>query len=131
VGCTGVIEAFVLAPAPAPDPAALGLEDGRATLGRVAVIGASRGFGAALALALLARGFEVDGVYSSSPDRAAELTRLAGSRRGDLHMHQADARDPRSLERLAAQPLQGLVLSAAPPPLAMGLAGAELADYVA
>lgn len=105
----------------------------------VVIIGASRGFGAALTLELLSRGHEVHGAYSVSSTAAQELTRRGGGRRELLHLHRIDARDPGSIEQLAetlqdASPLAGIVLCAAPPPLPMGLtasSGVELADYVA
>ena len=131
--CTAAIDAFALPEAGGPDPAALGLREPSPgdVQGRVAVVGASRGFGAALTLALLARGCEVHGIYSASSDRAAQLATLAGPLATRLHMHHADAREPASIRALIRGPLQGLVLAAAVPPLAMGLAGVELADYVA
>jgi NAD(P)-dependent dehydrogenase (short-subunit alcohol dehydrogenase family)/acyl dehydratase len=133
------IECFAVTPAPAADPEALGLGGPvDAERGSVVVIGASRGFGAALTLALLGRGYRVHAVYSSSPDSAAELTRLAGGHRDRLVLHRLDAREPAALAELAAAigpeaPLVGIVLGAAPAPLPMGLTGesaAELADYV-
>jgi NAD(P)-dependent dehydrogenase (short-subunit alcohol dehydrogenase family)/acyl dehydratase len=133
------IECFALAPVGSPDSAALGL--GRPTpadRGSAVVIGASRGFGAALTLALLARGWRVHAAYSQSSESAAELAGLAGAKRDRLHLHQLDARDPGAVGELARElagksPLAGLVLSAAPPPLPMGLTGesaSELVDYV-
>src|SRR5579863_3095120 len=54
------IECFALPVAPDPDPRTLGIGDPPAVQrGPVVVIGGSRGFGASLALALLARGHEV------------------------------------------------------------------------
>jgi NAD(P)-dependent dehydrogenase (short-subunit alcohol dehydrogenase family)/acyl dehydratase len=136
----GTIECFAVAPVAALDRTALAVDWSLgADRGSVVVIGASRGFGAALALALLARGHRVHGGYSSSSDSAGELVALAGDHRDRLTLHQLDARDPRALGELAEAlkpeaPLAGVVLSAAPPPLSMGLSGesgAELADYVA
>jgi NAD(P)-dependent dehydrogenase (short-subunit alcohol dehydrogenase family)/acyl dehydratase len=143
VGATlshGVIECFALAPVADLDPNALGVDGSEtADRGSVVVIGGSRGFGAALTLALLGRGHRVHAAYSSSADSAAALVELAGAHGDRLSLHQLDARDPGALHQLADQlqaeaPLAGLVLSAAPPPLSMGLtaeSGAELADYVA
>jgi NAD(P)-dependent dehydrogenase (short-subunit alcohol dehydrogenase family) len=100
--------------------------------GPVAVIGASRGFGASLALALALRGYEVDGVASTG--------HLSSRGAPGLRLHQLDARDPEAMARLArllserGPAVRGLVLNAALPPLAMGLTGdsaAELAGYVA
>jgi NAD(P)-dependent dehydrogenase (short-subunit alcohol dehydrogenase family) len=154
--CVATIDAFDLAPVPALDPEALGLDRTdpspldrscadharapEADRGAVVVIGASRGFGAALTLALLARGFDVHGVYLTAADSAAELSRLAGARASRLHMHRLDARQPGDMQALSEQlaglgtPVAGLVLNAAAPPLAMGMtasSGLELADYVA
>ena len=137
--CVAAIDAFSVPPAPAPDPRALGLADGppAALLKRAVVVGASRGFGASLTLGLLAQGFDVDGVYAASAASAAELQRLAGPCRERLRMHRLDARDPdgvQALQSAAPSPIHGLVLSAAPPPVSMGLtadSGGQLADYVA
>ncbi len=135
----GAIECFAHAPVAAPDTGLLGVDgpvqDER---GSVVVIGASRGFGAALTLALLSRGYRVHAAYSSSSGSAEELARLAGAHRGRLSLHRLDARDAGALGGLARElapeaPLAGIVLGAAPPPLAMGLTGdsaSELADYV-
>ncbi|MCA1682478.1 MAG: SDR family NAD(P)-dependent oxidoreductase [Actinobacteria bacterium] len=143
VRCLGAIDAFVLPPAPGPDPRALGLSDGSAPSRAPAreqsavVIGGSRGLGACLALALLAHGYEVHGAYSSTSGAAAELERLAARSGAMLRMHRLDAGDPAAVASLAADvrhPVHGLVLSAAPPPVAMGLtggSGGQLADYVA
>jgi NAD(P)-dependent dehydrogenase (short-subunit alcohol dehydrogenase family)/acyl dehydratase len=136
----GTIECFALSPVSAPDPGALGVEGPLAPdRGSVVVIGGSRGFGAALTLALLARGYRVHAAYSSSSDSAEELVGLAGRHRARLALHQLDARDPGALGGLVRTlsdegPLAGVVLGAAPPPLSMGLtseSGSELADYVA
>lgn len=133
------IDCFVLAPSPAPDPT-LGVPAAEGERGAVVVIGASRGFGASLTLALLAHGYSVYAVYRVSAQRARELMQLAGLRASRLHLLAADARDPAAMAELAGTlsavnaPLQGLVLSAAAPPLAMGLtaqSAPELADYVA
>lgn len=121
-------------PEPLPSGSAAG-----ADLAPVAIIGASRGFGAALALELLGRGHEVHAAYSVSSTAAQELARRSGGRRELLHLHRLDARDPASVDQLAGTlraglPLAGIVLCAAPPPLPMGLtasSGEELADYVA
>ena len=136
-----VIECFARAPAPAPDPQLLAAGAEPATdPGTVLVIGGSRGFGAALSLALLARGYTVHVAYSGSPESAAELTRLAGDGSARLVLHRLDAGDHVALTVLsealgdAGTPLKGLVLNAALPPLPMGVtaeSGAELTDYVA
>ena len=136
------IHSFALPRALPPDPVALGLDADAPELdrGAVVVIGGSRGFGASLALALLALGYEVHVAYATSQRRAAELTRLAGSHAERLRLTRVDARDPdavRSLTdavRAGGKPLEGVVLNAATPPLAMGLtpqSAAELSDYVA
>jgi NAD(P)-dependent dehydrogenase (short-subunit alcohol dehydrogenase family)/acyl dehydratase len=133
------IEAFSRSPVAGPDPALLGVAHAlHADLperGRAIVIGASRGFGAALSLALAARGYEVHGAHSSHvPD--AERPTAAGR----LSLHALDAREPAQMATLAgiaaAAPggVEGLVLNAALAPLAMGLtaeSAADLAAYVA
>jgi len=138
---SAVIECFTRAPALAPDPRLLAAgAEPAADPGAVLVVGGSRGFGAALSLALLARGYTVHVAYSGSPESAAELTRLAGAGSIRLELHRLDAADPVALTALgealggAGAPLKGLVLNAALPPLPMGVtanSGAELADYVA
>jgi NAD(P)-dependent dehydrogenase (short-subunit alcohol dehydrogenase family)/acyl dehydratase len=138
---SAVIECFVRAPAPAPDPQLLAAgAEPAADPGAVVVIGGSRGFGAALALALLARGYTVHVAYSGSPASAAELPRLAGAGTARLVLHRLDAGDPVALAALGRSladegtALKGLVLNAALPPLPMGVtaeSGVELTDYVA
>ena len=105
----------------------------------VVVVGASRGLGAALALAFLLRGFEVHAVYSTSTEAADELKRLAGDDAERLHLHRTDAASTSDLEELVSDlrarqlPLRGLVLAAALPPLGMGLSSTsafDLARYV-
>jgi NAD(P)-dependent dehydrogenase (short-subunit alcohol dehydrogenase family) len=135
------IQCFALPVAATPDPAALGLDRApEGERGAVVVVGGSRGFGASLALSLLAMGHEVHIGYATSRRRAAELARLAGARKAHMHLMPLDASDPDEVRALAesvatgARPLVGVVLNAAPPPLAMGLtpqSGVELADYVA
>ncbi|HEV7162120.1 MAG TPA: SDR family NAD(P)-dependent oxidoreductase [Solirubrobacteraceae bacterium] len=140
-GAAARIQCFALAATALPDPVALGLD--RASeedRGAVIVAGGSRGFGASLTLALLALGHEVHVAYATSQQRAAELLRLAGPHASRLHLVRADLRDPAAMQSLsdtvvgAGSPLVGLVLNAAPPPLAMSLtaqSATELADYVA
>lgn len=135
------IECFPVAVPPLPDPAAVGLPDTPAPLsGTVVVVGGSRGFGAALSLALLARGYAVHIVYAASSEAATGLARLAGPHADRLFLHQLDVREPGPLASLVQAlrdsdtSLAGLVLNAAAPPLPMGLTGesaGELADYVA
>jgi acyl dehydratase/NAD(P)-dependent dehydrogenase (short-subunit alcohol dehydrogenase family) len=132
------IESFVRRPVPAP--VATALTTAKDPLKRATVvIGGSRGLGAALVLTLLGEGHEVHAAYSASGQAAAELQRLAGATSDRLFLHCADARDPAALEPLVAAvrdggvPLVGIVLSAALPPVPMGLtseAGLDLADYV-
>jgi len=143
--CQATIECFALPATRRPEPAALlPREPPDRSRGEVLVVGCSRGFGAALALALLARGYDVHGTYRSSPRRASALTALAGelpAPAGRLTLTRCDAADPAALAALAegrerdgAPRLAGLVLNAALPPLGMGLtadAGPDLAQYVA
>jgi acyl dehydratase/NAD(P)-dependent dehydrogenase (short-subunit alcohol dehydrogenase family) len=128
----GLIECFPFSPTPLPDSAAL-TSTGAPERGRVVVIGASRGAGAALTLALLGHGYRVDAVYSSSTTAAAELTRLAGPYEPRLSLHRLDAGDAPSMSALAstvAEPIEGLALCAAPPPLPMGLTAESAVDLV-
>jgi NAD(P)-dependent dehydrogenase (short-subunit alcohol dehydrogenase family) len=139
--CVAAIDAFAIPPPPAPDLGALGPAGVRTAKcpGPVAVIGASRGFGASLSLALVARGYEVEGIYSSSGAGVAAL-QAAPARAGSLRLHRLDASDPDAMAQFAVlvsergPALRGLVLNAALVPLAMGLTGTsalELAGYVA
>ncbi len=104
------------------------------------VIGGSRGFGAAMGMALLARGHETHAVYSTADGAADELRRSAGSHAARLILHRADARDQAALAELVEAvtndglTLGGIVLAAAAPPLPMGLtaeSAPSLAEYVA
>ncbi len=110
-----------------------------AAQGAVVVVGGSRGFGAALVLSLLEAGYGVHALYAVSRDAAEELRPAAGAHVARLSLHQVDARDASGVERVAAavresgEPLRGVVLNAAPPPLGMRVTSAsakELADYV-
>ncbi len=133
------IESFAREPTGTPDPAALApaarpRAGAAADRGTAVVIGASRGFGAALSLALLARGYRVEGAHSSAGSADA-LTKLGGPR---LRLHRLDAGDPEQIAGLAATlgegQIAGLALNAALPPLPMGLgadSAQDLADYVA
>jgi NAD(P)-dependent dehydrogenase (short-subunit alcohol dehydrogenase family) len=135
------IQCFALPREVSPDPAALGVDRvPDQDRGAVVVAGGSRGFGASLTLALLALGYEVHVAYATSGRRADELQRLAGACAPRLHLKRTDVRDPEAVQSLAdavtdlGRPLVGVVLNAAPPPLAMGLtpqAAGDLADYVA
>ncbi len=131
------IECFALPVAPDPDPLVLGLGDPLGEeRGPVVVIGGSRGFGASLTLALLARGHEVTVAYATSRGRAERLRELAGPLRERLRLVQLDAADPLACAELAerlTEPLTGLVLSAALPPVPLALTASSataLADYV-
>lgn len=135
--CVGLIECFPFSPTPLPDSAALTAEGPLEPAQHSAVVvGGSRGVGAALALALLDRGYSVHAIYSSSSEGADELVRLAGPYATRLSLHRIDAADPASVTAVAGlvgPSIDGLVLCAAPPPLPMGLTGesaGELARYV-
>lgn len=135
------LHSFALPSATSPDPAVLGLDRAaQPDRGTAIVAGGSRGFGASLALALLALGYEVHVAYASSQSRAAELAGLAGTHAPRLHLTRTDVGDSESVQLLAdtvaaeGRALTGLVLNAAPPPLAMSLtprSATQLADYVA
>jgi len=142
--CVAAIECFELVDTGDPDPAALAPAAADAapagSRGLVAVIGGSRGFGAALTLALLGHGHRLRVTYASSGDHAERLVALAGAGRDAIAVDRVDARDAEAMEALAAElraageRLEGLVLNAALPPLAMGLtaaSGGELAAYLA
>ncbi len=137
--CLGVIECFPFAPTPLPGTAALTSSErlDEPARGTVVVVGGSRGLGAALALTLLARGYHVHVIYSSSTEAATELRRLAGPFAVRLFAHRADAADPASMASIArsvGESIDGLALCAAGPPLPMALTGesaVELADHVA
>jgi NAD(P)-dependent dehydrogenase (short-subunit alcohol dehydrogenase family) len=136
-GAAATIECFALPVAPDPDPNVLGLGDRPGVeSGPVVVIGGSRGFGASLSLALLARGHEVTVAYATSRARAERLRELAGPARERLRLVQLDAADPVACTELAerfTEPLVGLVLSAALAPVPLTLtarSATTLADYV-
>lgn len=134
------IESFIREPVASPDAAILAAPaPDRPVEGAVVVVGGSRGLGASLALAFVLRGYTVHVAFSTSVDAAAELRTAAGREADRLHLHQVDARDSRAFAQLAdaldasATPLRGVVLNAAPPPLAMGVtadSGHALAEYV-
>ncbi len=137
----GTLEAFSRRPVPEPDTGLLLPAEPAALSGQAfVVVGGSRGLGAALTLALLGRGHVVHALFSTSVGDATSLRRLVGAYDERLALHQADARDPQALAALAEELranggiLRGLVLSAAPPPLAMGVTAestAAIAAYVA
>jgi NAD(P)-dependent dehydrogenase (short-subunit alcohol dehydrogenase family)/acyl dehydratase len=136
-----VIECFALGSTATPDGAALGIDAPPGPVrGAVVVIGGSRGFGGALALALLARGYAVHVVHSRDRVSAGELRNAAGHFAPRLTVHRADAGNPEALTRVAGEiravsgSLCGLVLNAAPPPIPIGVtadSALELAAYVA
>jgi NAD(P)-dependent dehydrogenase (short-subunit alcohol dehydrogenase family) len=132
------IEAFVRPRLLPVEPALVraALPDMPRVTGRTAVvIGASRGLGAALALALAVQGYEVIGCYQVSQGMAGEVAA------GGPVMVCGDAADPAFCEGLARQVaarggrLHLLVCCASPPlrplRLSTGSAAQEVADYVA
>jgi NAD(P)-dependent dehydrogenase (short-subunit alcohol dehydrogenase family)/acyl dehydratase len=135
-----VLECFLRPRLPALDVTLLLPPIARPASGRAAVvIGGSRGFGAAAALALLGRGHETHAVFSSDGG-GEDLRRSAGPLAERLVLQQARADQAADGARLAAAltagglPVCGIVLAAAPPPLPMGLtasSGPALGDYVA
>jgi NAD(P)-dependent dehydrogenase (short-subunit alcohol dehydrogenase family)/acyl dehydratase len=122
--CFGTIECMPFTPTQ-PESPALTEASGHEDLGRAAVVvGASRGLGAALTLALLSRGYAVHSLYHRSDDCAAQLRALAGPSAYRLTLHRGDAADPRFLAEVADAidgPLDGIAVCAAPAPLPMGL----------
>lgn len=135
------IEAFLLEPPRMPDVDALRPADATPRHdGAAVVVGASRGLGAAMALAFAFRGCDVHAVYSSSRAAAEEVVTLAGDDAHRFVLHQADAGDGPALDEIAhavearGRRLDALVLAAAPPPVQTALAGdgaSYLSDYVA
>jgi NAD(P)-dependent dehydrogenase (short-subunit alcohol dehydrogenase family) len=78
---------------------------------RALVTGASRGIGAAIALALADKGADVAITYERSVDRAAEVVRAIESKGRKALAIQADSADPAAVKRSvdeAAQALSGL-----------------------
>lgn len=78
---------------------------------RALVTGASRGIGAAIALALADKGADVAITYESSADRAAEVVRAIEGKGRRGFAIQADSADPAAVKRSvegAAQALGGL-----------------------
>ncbi|MDF2998511.1 MAG: 3-ketoacyl-ACP reductase [Xanthobacteraceae bacterium] len=78
---------------------------------RALVTGASRGIGAAIALALADKGADVAITYERSVDRAAEVVRAIESKGRKALAIQADSADPAAVKRSvddAAQALGGL-----------------------
>jgi NAD(P)-dependent dehydrogenase (short-subunit alcohol dehydrogenase family)/acyl dehydratase len=138
---SATITSFARTPVTAPLPLSAPAARGSGALGEaVALIGGSRGFGATIALALLSRGLSVHVAYSSGEESAHQLTRLAGDQAERLHLHKVDARSSTALAPMlralteGGVELAGLVLNAAPPPLAMGVtaeSAEDLVEYVA
>lgn len=120
----GRVECFPFSPTHLAAPLAPSAPAPESSRGRVVVVGASRGLGAAMTLALLARGYEVDGIYSASAGAVSQLLALADEHALVLRMHRIDAADRRAVSQVAAGlagPLEGLVLCAAPAALPMTL----------
>ena len=75
---------------------------------RALVTGASRGIGAAIALALAEKGADVAITYERSADRAAEVVRaIEGKGRKALAI-QADSADPAAVKRSVKETVTGL-----------------------
>ena len=75
---------------------------------RALVTGASRGIGAAIALALAEKGADVAITYERSADRAAEVVRaIEGKGRKALAI-QADSADPAAVKRSVEEAAEGL-----------------------
>jgi NAD(P)-dependent dehydrogenase (short-subunit alcohol dehydrogenase family)/acyl dehydratase len=132
--CLGRIECLPFGPTPLSSAVvpASGEEPGPVG-GTAVVVGASRGLGAALALALLERGYAVHGLYERSAEAAAEVARLAGPHAERLTLRQLDAGDEPAMARFAREldgEVDGIALCAAPAALPAGL-GAEVPAYVA
>lgn len=129
----GQLGAFVRRPAVALRPDLLNdLPAPDALAGkRAIVVGASRGLGAALALALARCGARVLATYASSSDSARALERAAAGASGALETRRADARDPAACAELvsAHDSLDLLVCSASPPLLPLDLSPSSRARF--
>jgi NAD(P)-dependent dehydrogenase (short-subunit alcohol dehydrogenase family) len=116
---------------PTLDRVARFLPPGSGLTGRtVLVVGCSRGFGAALTLALLSQGAVVHGTYASSRPAAD----AAGPHADRLRLHQADATDPAAMAKVLESitgNLTGVVLNATPPlrPIALSSEAAAEARH--
>ncbi|MFF8799325.1 MULTISPECIES: SDR family oxidoreductase [unclassified Methylobacterium] len=75
---------------------------------RALVTGASRGIGAAIALALAERGADVAITYERSADRAAEVVRSIEGRGRRGRAIQADSADAAAVTRSVAETVEGL-----------------------
>lgn len=137
------VAAFVRPASTVPDAARVraALSGGPELVGRTAVVvGASRGLGAATALALAYRGCHVVGCYQVSRSRAADVARGAESIGGSIEMIRGDAGDAAFCEELAGHVRTGhgqvdmLVCAAGPVLRPMRLSARTapgLAEYVA
>ena len=131
--CECELECFPFAPTPLAAPSEFA---GRAG-GTVVVVGGSRGAGGALALALLGAGYDVHVVFAGAVRAAADLRELAGPAAPRLTLHQLDSANAGAVDQLVShvgEPLDGLVLCAAPAPLPMALTpetAGQLAAFVA
>jgi 3-oxoacyl-[acyl-carrier protein] reductase len=75
---------------------------------RALVTGASRGIGAAIALALAEKGADVAITYERSADRAAEVVRAIEERGRKALAIQADSADPAAVKRSVAEAAKAL-----------------------
>ena len=125
VWSSGEMQAFLRPPrSPVALPAGgAGPEMAARFAGQIAlVVGASRGFGSSLALALAAAGATVLALYARSTKDAEDLARAAEGHPGRIIPVQGDAGDPATCreirERILAEHgrLDWLICSAAPPP---------------
>jgi len=73
---------------------------------RALVTGASRGIGAAIAVALAEKGADVAITYERSADRAAEVVKLIESKGRRAAAIQADFADPSAVKRAVAEAVQ-------------------------
>lgn len=133
VWCSGGMQAFLRPPrSPVALPAGgASAEMAARFAGKIAlVVGASRGFGSSLALALAAAGATVVALYARSTEDAGRLARAAEGQPGRIIPVQGDARDPAACHeirrRILAEHgrLDWLVCSAAPPLLPLRIEAA-------
>jgi NAD(P)-dependent dehydrogenase (short-subunit alcohol dehydrogenase family)/acyl dehydratase len=125
----GELGAFVRRPAVALRPDLLkGLPAPDALTGkRALVVGASRGLGAALALALARCGARVIATYASCSEAARTLERAAQSASGSVETKRADATDADAYAGFSELDL--LVCSASPPLLPLDLSPPSRARF--
>lgn len=121
----GTIDAFVRTASPWVDRELLenSITAADISVDRLAVVvGASRGLGASIAVALALRGYQVVALYARSQEQAMRVAKLARGAMGAIHPMHLDASSPEACEQLAStvasrwnRAIDLLVCSASPP----------------